>query len=108
MLDPFTAVSLVSAIVQFIDFGATLINKGREIRRDGSLVDVEELETVTKDLSQLAKTIKVQSNSTSGSASSIGRDEQVSPLLVAVAMFLLTKPDSGTSWDCPWLRCYRM
>lgn len=53
MLDPFTALSVASSVIQIVDFSSKLVSKGEEIRRNGSLVENDELERVTKDLQEL-------------------------------------------------------
>lgn len=56
MLNPLDAVSLASAIVQFVDYGSKLIGSGLEIYRSASGVTEEHLhsETVTLHLKDLS------------------------------------------------------
>lgn len=51
-MDPFTAISLASAIVQFVDFGTKLIKGGREIyySTTGSTEENASLETVVSEM----------------------------------------------------------
>lgn len=55
MLDPLTAISLASAIAQFIDFGSKVIRGASEIYKstDGVLNDNAELEDSTTKINQL-------------------------------------------------------
>jgi hypothetical protein len=55
MLDPLTALSLASSVVQFLDFSAKLVGKGNELYKsaDGSSVGNAELELIAKDLQEL-------------------------------------------------------
>ncbi|KAH6693389.1 hypothetical protein BKA61DRAFT_647796 [Leptodontidium sp. MPI-SDFR-AT-0119] len=55
MLDPLTALSLASNIVQFLSFTGELIDRGREIYNsaDGILVEHAELEIITRNLDAL-------------------------------------------------------
>ncbi|KAH8769422.1 hypothetical protein F5882DRAFT_508227 [Hyaloscypha sp. PMI_1271] len=55
MLDPLTALSLASNVVQFLDFSAKLVAKGNELYKsaDGALVGNAELEVIAKDLQDL-------------------------------------------------------
>jgi hypothetical protein len=55
MLDPFTTLSLVGNLIQFIDFSSKLVTKGREIYRsaDGALRENLEVEVVTADFSKV-------------------------------------------------------
>ena len=78
MLDPFTCVGLAAAIVQFIDFSTTLLSKAGEIRRAGSLVDLEELNLIVKDLSQLAKCLQFKDTAALGSSTPSSQNEAVS------------------------------
>jgi hypothetical protein len=56
MLDPFTALSVAAAVVQFVEFGSKLLLKGHELHKspDGASVGNGELETIAKELQQLA------------------------------------------------------
>lgn len=55
MLDPLTAISLASAIVQFVDFGSKVIDGASEIYRsvDGALKENVDLEESTNKINQL-------------------------------------------------------
>lgn len=55
MLDPLTALSLASSVVQFVDFGTKLLRTGRELydSSNGSSVGNQDLETIAKDLKGL-------------------------------------------------------
>lgn len=52
MLEPLSAISLASAIVQFVDFGSKLVSGSLELYRsaDGSSVTDAELEAVATDI----------------------------------------------------------
>lgn len=60
MLDPMTAVSLASAIVQFVDFSSKVVRKTREMsnsaRATGS--QFHSAEIITKDLMRLSQIMK--------------------------------------------------
>jgi hypothetical protein len=60
MLDPLTALSLASNIVQFIDFGTKLLAKGYELYEsaDGASVGNAELEFIARDLQKLNDRLK--------------------------------------------------
>jgi hypothetical protein len=66
MLDPLTAVSLASAIVQFVDFASKVIRGASEIYNsaDGALRDNAELEDSTTKINQLNDRILVPSTVT--------------------------------------------
>lgn len=55
-MDPLTVLSLAGTIVQFVDFGRTLITDARDLYSSsaGTLTANEELELVTADLQALA------------------------------------------------------
>jgi hypothetical protein len=66
-MEPLVAISLISNIVQFVDFGNKLVSKTVEGYRsaDGAFVDNAHLQTATNDLVALNKSIN--SNATPGS-----------------------------------------
>lgn len=53
-MDPYSlaAIGLAGNIVQFIDFGAKLLSKANQIRKEGSTAENVHLGVVTKDLSR--------------------------------------------------------
>lgn len=53
MLDPLTALSVASSVVQFVDFGVKLVSDGAELYEKGQLGDNDELELITRDLTRL-------------------------------------------------------
>ena len=55
MLDPLTAISLASAVVQFVDFSIKLVSAGHELYDKGSLSHHDEIEQISQDLSTLAE-----------------------------------------------------
>lgn len=65
MLDPFTAIGLASAIVQFVDFGSRLIIKGHEIHSNGALQENIDLKVITADLHALTDRIVLVPSHTS-------------------------------------------
>ena len=68
MLDPLTALSLASAIVQFVDFGIKLVSEGVELYEKGSLTDHDELELATEDLTKLSGNIIITTRRGQGHA----------------------------------------
>ncbi|KAL6720867.1 hypothetical protein ACLMJK_002792 [Lecanora helva] len=52
-MDPLSTFSLVCGIIQIIDFSTKALSKCKEIYEDGSLHDYEELEDITKRLTNL-------------------------------------------------------
>jgi hypothetical protein len=57
VLDPITALSVASSVVQFVDFSTKLISKGKEYYRsaDGVLTDHAEQAAVSSRLSELSR-----------------------------------------------------
>ena len=53
MLDPFTSLSLVSAIIQLADFGGKLLSKGTKLYRHTALPEYVDLELIARDLNNL-------------------------------------------------------
>ena len=58
MLDPLTALSIASSLVQLVDFSITLVKDAREISLGGRSIDVNELKIVTTDLIGLNAALK--------------------------------------------------
>lgn len=58
-MDPYSlaAIGLAGNIVQFIDFGAKLLSKASQIRKDGSTAENIHLGAVTKDLARYADSL---------------------------------------------------
>ncbi len=61
MLDPLSALSLASSIVQFVDFGIKLVSDGYELYDRGSLENNDEIEQATRDLTQLTENLATPS-----------------------------------------------
>ena len=57
MLDPLTALSLASSVVQFVDFGIKLVTEGCELYEKGSLKQNNEIELITRDLTHLTQSL---------------------------------------------------
>lgn len=62
MLDPLTALSLASSIVQLVDFSAKVVSESRQIYQAGSAIQNDELEIISNDLLDLVKTVELRSN----------------------------------------------
>jgi len=67
-MDPLTALSLASAVVQFVDFGISILKAGNEVYRrlDGCSIRNAAIEDVTTDLQELMDRLKVQPPKSSG------------------------------------------
>lgn len=68
MLDPLTALGLVSNIAQLVDFGMTLVSDAREISELGSTSEHEHIRTIVNDMGKLSAII-TKKNGTTSSAS---------------------------------------
>ncbi|KOS40917.1 hypothetical protein ACN38_g8216 [Penicillium nordicum] len=57
MMDPFSALSLATSVIQFVDFATKLTSKGKELYRstDGILADHAEKSAISSKLSTLSK-----------------------------------------------------
>jgi hypothetical protein len=77
MLDPLTALSVASSLVQLVDFSITLVKDAREISLGGRSVDVNELEIVTADLIDLNAALKRRTGPGVGVGQSLAIEEQV-------------------------------
>ena len=62
-MDPLTALSLASAVVQFVDFGISILKAGNEVyhRLDGATIRNAAIEDVTTNLRDLMDRLTVQS-----------------------------------------------
>jgi hypothetical protein len=71
MLDPISALSVASSLVQFVDFSAKILSKGHRLfhSTNGSLLENDEIETVAKRLRDMIQDLQ-------GSLSSTGNKEQ--------------------------------
>lgn len=60
MLDPLTAVSLASAVVQFVDFSCKIVSKSRQLgaATRGAKIEASNSEVVTRDLLKLSEKMK--------------------------------------------------
>ncbi|CRG90151.1 Valine--tRNA ligase [Talaromyces islandicus] len=59
VLDPLTALSVATSVIQFVDFGAKLISKGKEIYKsaDGVLADHAEQAAISAKLADLTRAL---------------------------------------------------
>ncbi|KAI9650418.1 hypothetical protein NHQ30_000432 [Ciborinia camelliae] len=59
MLDPFSALSLASSIVQFVDFGSKVISSAAELHHssEGALANNLELSTIVSDLNSISNNL---------------------------------------------------
>ena len=74
VLEAFTALSLASNIVQFVDFGSRLLSKNKELSRSvsGASAENEALETISNSLTRLSRNLKI---SRTPSRASLSRHE---------------------------------
>jgi hypothetical protein len=58
-MDPITALSVVAAVIQFLDYGTRIVSKGKELysSADGALSENMELETASVQLQNLSNTL---------------------------------------------------
>ena len=60
MIDPWNALNLAAAIVNFVDFSAEVISKATQIYQTGADIDTRRLERQAKDAKQLAQDLEMQ------------------------------------------------
>lgn len=58
MLDPLTALSLASAVVQLVDFGARLLDDSSQLYYKGRTLELASLKTITDDLIEVNGLLK--------------------------------------------------
>lgn len=56
-MDPLAALSVVAAVIQFVDFGLRLVSDGAELYERGSVGRNDELELIARDLTRLTDDI---------------------------------------------------
>lgn len=73
MIDPFSCLSIATAIAQFVDFGVEVIQKTREIER--TKVTLKEISRLKQDATRLKGLHLAVQNTTLKSADSLGTEE---------------------------------
>jgi hypothetical protein len=58
-MDPVSALGIAAAVVQFVQYGGSLVSKARQINAQGALVDYVDCENATRRLTELTNSIKV-------------------------------------------------
>ncbi|PLN76738.1 hypothetical protein BDW42DRAFT_198819 [Aspergillus taichungensis] len=86
VLDPSTALSVATSVIQFVDFGAKLISKGREIYKsaDGVLADHAEQAAVASKLARLMRGLSISADASTSIAKPAPEDRALSEV----------------AWDC--------
>ena len=82
MLEPLTAISIASAVVQFIDFGSKVVTRSSEIYRssDGALQENTELENIIREVTKLNE--KVLSSRPNPHTDGFSKDDEATRELV--------------------------
>lgn len=78
-MDPLSALSVATKVIQFIDFSHRLLINTREIYHstDGLTHDMVKLSTVASDLSQLSNNLRAQCNIVENAKPSKGTSEEI-------------------------------
>jgi hypothetical protein len=84
MLEALAAVSLAGNVLQFIEFLAKLVSKSSEIRRHGTTVTDEEIETTMTDLIHMAKELEDPETVEPTAATAITKEDYVRNPLFSV------------------------
>jgi hypothetical protein len=58
-MDPVSALGVAAAVVQFVQYGGSLVSKARQIHAQGALLDYIDCENATRRLTELTNSIKV-------------------------------------------------
>jgi hypothetical protein len=77
MLDPFTALNLAAAVVQFVDFGSKILSDSSAIYKSGSTSEREDIKSITMNLAALADRIRHDLEPASGPDGPSNPNEQV-------------------------------
>lgn len=77
-MDPLTVLSVAAAIVQFVDFGTSLLSSAREAYRSasGQPQNVVQLNTLVYDLTQFSKSIQEATEKARGTQTLYDRTEE--------------------------------
>lgn len=92
-MDPLTALSTASAVVQLVDFGRRILDDTHELYTQGRLVTLQELKTTTQDLVHVNHLLAHRPQPGDNAASPISDAEQVSSLPAPV---LIPKRDEDS------------
>ena len=84
VMDPFSAISLASAIVQFVDFSGKLISKSYQLYHstNGALQENEELEKIISDVRSLNRGV-ISNVKSKDDKTSVSKDERSLEILAA-------------------------
>jgi hypothetical protein len=98
-MDPLSAIGLVGNICQFVDFGSKLISEARQAYKSAAGASREniELESITKDLSELAQKLVMDSTSDLGRIAGMCKD--VADELLQTVQKLKVTPGSCRKWQ---------
>ncbi|KAI9692998.1 MAG: hypothetical protein M1822_004993 [Bathelium mastoideum] len=61
-MDPLSALTVATSVVQFVSFASDVISKANEIRKNGSIADIEFLKQQTKSLNAVAQDSGLRDN----------------------------------------------
>jgi hypothetical protein len=78
-MDPLSALSLASSVVQLIDFGCKVIRQTKEVDQFGSTVTIGYLSDATSDLTKITSSLQLQLVKNRKLADLLEDEEQVSP-----------------------------
>jgi hypothetical protein len=81
VMEPLSALSLATCVVQFIDFGPRLVRKTNEIVEIGSAIFANHLSDITSDLLRISIALAQQFELRSIPAGIRGKEDRVSTLL---------------------------
>lgn len=92
MIDPWNALGLAAAVVQFVEFGCKITRETREIRDTDSSVTVYHLTLLTDDLSKISASLRERLQSSSSSLQP-SRDDLVRLCIDSMSL----KPETSTN-----------
>jgi hypothetical protein len=78
MLDPFTALSLASSVVQFVDFGKKLLRDAGEIYDSGTVLRNQDFDASTKALKEINAALQSRPRPDNSGKGPLSIAEQVS------------------------------
>ena len=77
MMDPLSAFNLACGIIQVLDFSTKALSRCKELYKDGTVHDYEELEVMTKRLANLSTDLQLPTGTDSTGASQIPDDQSL-------------------------------
>lgn len=84
MLDPLSALSLAANVAQFVELGAVILARAKEIGDKGSTVKIAHLSVITSDLVSIDANLRAQIDAHAVQDAQLTNEEEVSPIRLSL------------------------